>query len=124
MCSWSVSCRRTFRPDFVLVRQNLKDAGEDYKPFLLGLQYGGVPAINTLSAIYNFQVVTVTPSLLLTYSPVTTSPPLSHCLQDKPWVFAHLVSLQKKMGKENFPLIDQSFYPNHKEMVCYFFLPF
>ncbi|CAH1395747.1 unnamed protein product [Nezara viridula] len=81
---------RTFRPDFVLVRQNLRDAGEDYKPILLGLKYGGVPSINTLSAIYNFQ--------------------------DKPWVFGHLISLQKRMGKENFPLIDQAFYPNHKEM--------
>ncbi|XP_073976738.1 synapsin [Rhodnius prolixus] len=88
---------RSFRPDFVLVRQNLRDAGEDYKSILLGLKYGGVPSINTLSAIYNFQ--------------------------DKPWVFGHLISLQKKMGKENFPLIDQSFYPNFKEMMTSSKLP-
>lgn len=88
---------RSFKPDFVLVRQNLKDAGEDYKSTLLGLKYGGVPSINTLSAIYNFQ--------------------------DKPWVFGHLISLQKKLGKDNFPLIDQSFYPNWKEMMSSSKLP-
>lgn len=37
--------------------------------------------------------------------------------QDKPWVFGHLISLQKRLGKENFPLIDQTFYPHWKEMV-------
>lgn len=47
---------RSFRPDFVLVRQNLRDAGEDNKNILLGFKYGGVPTINNLNAIYNFQV--------------------------------------------------------------------
>lgn len=38
--------------------------------------------------------------------------------QDKPWVFGHLVQLQRRMGKESsFPLIDQTFYPDHREMV-------
>ncbi|XP_076278149.1 synapsin isoform X2 [Lasioglossum baleicum] len=82
---------RSFKPDFVLIRQNLKDAGEDYKNLLLGLMYGGVPSINNLTAIYNFQ--------------------------DKPWVFAYLLGLQRRLGKDNFPLIEQTFYPNHREMV-------
>ncbi|KAL6437346.1 hypothetical protein ACFW04_005088 [Cataglyphis niger] len=47
---------RSFKPDFVLIRQNLRDAGEDYKNLLLGLMYGGVPSVNNLTAIYNFQV--------------------------------------------------------------------
>lgn len=47
---------RSFRPDFLLVRQNLRDAGEDNKNLLLGFKYGGVPSINNLNAIYNFQV--------------------------------------------------------------------
>ncbi|XP_023330999.1 synapsin [Eurytemora carolleeae] len=81
---------RSFKPDFLLVRQNLKDANEDYKNMLLGLQYGGVPSINTLQSIYNFQ--------------------------DRPWVYAHLVNIQQKLGKENFPLIDQTYFPNHKDM--------
>ncbi|KAF7396791.1 hypothetical protein HZH66_007653 [Vespula vulgaris] len=82
---------RSFKPDFVLIRQNLRDAGEDYKNLLLGLMYGGIPSVNNLTAIYNFQ--------------------------DKPWVFAHLLALQRRLGKDNFPLIEQTYYPNHREMV-------
>jgi len=82
---------RSFKPDFLLVRQNLRDANEDYKSLLLGLQYGGVPSINSLQSIYNFQ--------------------------DRPWVYAHMMGVQKKLGKEKFPLIDQTYYPNHNEMV-------
>ncbi|KAF7263827.1 hypothetical protein GWI33_001064, partial [Rhynchophorus ferrugineus] len=81
---------RSFRPDFLLVRQNLRDAGEDYKKLLLAMKFGGVPSINNLNSIYNFQ--------------------------DKPWVFGHLVQLQRRMGKEAFPLIEQTFYPDHNEM--------
>jgi len=80
-----------FKPDFLLVRQNLKDAGEDNRNLLLGFRYGGIPSINSLESIYNFQ--------------------------DKPWVYSHLLQIQQKLGKEAFPLIDQTFYPNHKEMV-------
>ncbi|RZB38955.1 Synapsin domain containing protein, partial [Asbolus verrucosus] len=80
---------RSFRPDFLLVRQNLKDAGEDYKKLLLALKFGGVPSINNLNSIYNFQ--------------------------DKPWVFGHLVQLQRRLGKDSFPLIEQTFYPDHRE---------
>lgn len=47
---------RSFRPDFVLIRQNLRDAGENNKNLLLGFKFGGVPSINSLHAIYNFQV--------------------------------------------------------------------
>uniref|UniRef100_A0A1B6CXF0 Synapsin-2 n=1 Tax=Clastoptera arizonana TaxID=38151 RepID=A0A1B6CXF0_9HEMI len=82
---------RSFRPDFVLIRQNLRDAGEDNKNLLLGFKFGGVPSINSLHAVYNFQ--------------------------DKPWVFAHLLQIQRRLGKENFPLIEQTFYPNYKEML-------
>lgn len=37
--------------------------------------------------------------------------------QDKPWVFGHLVQIQRRLGKDSFPLIDQTFYPDHREMV-------
>jgi len=79
------------KPDFLLIRQDPCDAGEDFKSVLLGFQYGQVRSINSLQSIYNFQ--------------------------DKPWVYAHLLGLQKKLGKENFPLIEQAFYQNHKEIV-------
>ena len=47
---------RTFKPDFTLIRQNVRDAPhEDYKNILLGFQYGNVPSVNSLESIYNFQ---------------------------------------------------------------------
>ncbi|GFO43593.1 synapsin-like [Plakobranchus ocellatus] len=33
------------------------------------------------------------------------------------YYFAQLIDIQKKLGRENFPLIDQAYYPNHKEML-------
>lgn len=49
---------RSFRPDFVLVRQAPRDGSQDYRSVLLGLKYGGVPSINSLNAVYQFQVKT------------------------------------------------------------------
>lgn len=82
---------RSFKPDFVLVRQHVKDANVDWKNIILGLKYGGVPSVNSLHSIFNFL--------------------------DKPWVFSHLINIQKRVGKDKFPLIEQSYYPNHKEML-------
>jgi len=48
---------RSFRPDFLLVRQNLRDASEDHRALLLGFKFGGVPSVNSPNAIYNFQVI-------------------------------------------------------------------
>ncbi|GBP04319.1 Synapsin [Eumeta japonica] len=81
---------RCFKPDFVLVRQNVRDAGADHRALLLGLKFGGVPAINSLNSVYHFQ--------------------------DRPWVFAHLLQLQRRLGRENFPLIEQTYYHNHTDM--------
>ncbi|XP_021341161.1 synapsin-like isoform X1 [Mizuhopecten yessoensis] len=82
---------RSFKPDFLLIRQNVRDATEDWKNLLIGFQYGGIPSVNSLHSIYNFQ--------------------------DRPWVFSQLIKIQKKLGRDNFPLIEQAYYPNHKEMV-------
>ncbi|XP_071296159.1 synapsin-2 [Agelaius tricolor] len=84
---------RSFRPDFVLVRQHSYSMAEneDFRNLIIGMQYAGVPSVNSLESIYNF------------------------C--DKPWVFAQLVSVYKSLGPEKFPLIEQTFYPNHKEML-------
>ncbi|KAK2534423.1 hypothetical protein Q9233_004267 [Columba guinea] len=83
---------RSFRPDFVLVRQHSFSMAEneDFRNLVIGMQYAGIPSVNSLESIYNF------------------------C--DKPWVFAQLVSVYKTLGPEKFPLIEQTFYPNHKEM--------
>ncbi|CAJ0963051.1 unnamed protein product [Ranitomeya imitator] len=83
---------RSFRPDFVLIRQHSFSMAEneDFRNIIIGMQYAGIPSVNSLESIYNF------------------------C--DKPWVFAQLISAYKTLGAEKFPLIEQTYYPNHKEM--------
>ncbi|XP_011475600.1 synapsin-2 [Oryzias latipes] len=84
---------RSFKPDFVLIRQHAfsMTQNEDFRNMIIGLQYGGVPSINSLESIYN--------------------------LCDKPWAFAQLINTCRKLGVDKFPLIEQTFYPNYKEMV-------
>uniref|UniRef100_A0A1A8S0E2 Synapsin IIa n=1 Tax=Nothobranchius rachovii TaxID=451742 RepID=A0A1A8S0E2_9TELE len=84
---------KCFKPDFVLIRQHAfsMTQNEDFRNLIIGLQYGGVPSINSLESIYN--------------------------LCDKPWAFAQLINTHRKLGAEKFPLIEQTFYPNYKEMV-------
>ncbi|KAL6082967.1 hypothetical protein STEG23_028219 [Scotinomys teguina] len=83
---------RSFRPDFVLIRQHAfgMAENEDFRHLVIGMQYAGLPSINSLESIYNF------------------------C--DKPWVFAQMVAIFKTLGGEKFPLIEQTYYPNHREM--------
>lgn len=47
---------RSFRPDFVLIRQAPRDGSRDFRSTLLGLKFGGVPSINSVNAVYQFQV--------------------------------------------------------------------
>lgn len=81
---------RSFKPDFVLIRQRVRDASnEDWRNVIIGLEYGRIPSINSLSAVYQFL--------------------------DKPFIFAHLIQIERRLGRESFPLIEQSYFPNHKE---------
>ncbi|BFZ10584.1 hypothetical protein BsWGS_13623 [Bradybaena similaris] len=82
---------RSLKPDFLLIRQHVRDARVDWKNLVLGLKYGGVPSINSLTAEFNFL--------------------------DKPWVFAQLIDIQKRHGKDVFPLIDQTYFSNYQEML-------
>uniref|UniRef100_A0A672QJF4 Synapsin-1 n=1 Tax=Sinocyclocheilus grahami TaxID=75366 RepID=A0A672QJF4_SINGR len=84
---------KCFKPDFVLVRQHAFSMAKngDHRNIVIGLQYAGLPGVNSLHSVYNF------------------------C--DKPWVFGQLSRLYKQLGPEEFPLIDQVYYPNHKEMI-------
>lgn len=50
-----VKIARTFRPDFVLVRQHVQNANANYSDIIMGLKYGLVPSINSLQSLYNFQ---------------------------------------------------------------------
>ncbi|XP_041035467.1 synapsin-1-like [Carcharodon carcharias] len=88
-----VKVARSFTPDFVLVRQHAFSMakGGDFRNIVIGLQYAGVASVNSMHSVYNF------------------------C--DKPWVFGQLAKIFKKLGPEEFPLIEQVFYPNHKEML-------
>ncbi|KAK2893158.1 hypothetical protein Q8A67_013146 [Cirrhinus molitorella] len=83
---------RSFRPDFVLVRQHAYSMtpGEDFRNLVIGLHYGSVPSVNSLFSIYNF------------------------C--SKPWVFSHMIKLYQTLGPEKFPLNEQTFFPNHTQM--------
>ncbi|XP_059378566.1 synapsin-1-like isoform X1 [Carassius carassius] len=84
---------KCFKPDFVLVRQHAFSMAKngDHRNIVIGLQYAGLPSVNSIHSVYNF------------------------C--DKPWVFGQLSRLYKQLGPEEFPLIDQVYYPNHKEMI-------
>ena len=42
-------------------------------------------------------------------------------LQDKPWVYAHLLDIQRRLGSEQFPLIPQTYHPDHTHMVRLWF---
>ncbi|MEE6513251.1 hypothetical protein FKM82_020798 [Ascaphus truei] len=84
---------RSLKPDFVLIRQHAFSMARngDFRSMVIGLQYAGVLSLNSLHSVYNF------------------------C--DKPWVFSQMVRLHRKLGPEEFPLIEQTYYPNHKEML-------
>lgn len=84
---------KTIKPDFALIRQHAfsMDKNGDHRDIVIGLQYAGLPSVNSIHSVYNF------------------------C--DKPWVFAQMTKLHKQLGPEEFPLIEQVYYPNHKEMI-------
>ncbi|KAM3611828.1 uncharacterized protein V6R79_024644 [Siganus canaliculatus] len=84
---------KSFKPDFVLIRQHAfsMDKNGDHRNMVIGLQYAGLPSVNSLHSVYNF------------------------C--DKPWVFAQMSRVSKQLSPEEFPLIEQVYYPNHKEMI-------
>jgi len=83
-----VHCKngRTIRPDFVLVRNEVRgvDHTQDFRNALYGLMFAGVPAVNSLQSIYNFL--------------------------ERPIVQAELNDLQRKLGNDKFPVIPQSYY--------------
>ncbi|XP_016431155.1 synapsin-2-like isoform X2 [Sinocyclocheilus rhinocerous] len=84
---------RSFKPDFVLVQQHAYSMAqnEDFRNIIIGLQYAGIPSVNSLESIYN--------------------------LCDKPWAFSQLISIYKKLGADKFPLVDQTFYSNYRDMI-------
>lgn len=83
----------TIKPDFVLVRNEARSAvhTEDYRNALFGLMFAGLPAVNTLSSIYQFL--------------------------ERPIVQAELNKIQRQIGAEEFPVIPQSYFASHRAMM-------
>lgn len=57
-CSTFVSMPqpRSLKPDFVLIRQHAFSMARngDYRSLVIGLQYAGIPSVNSLHSVYNF----------------------------------------------------------------------
>lgn len=47
---------RSFKPDFVLIRQPIKNGNLDFSAILTGFAYCNLPTINSINSIYQFQV--------------------------------------------------------------------
>lgn len=99
---------------------------EDFRNLIIGLQYGGVPSINSLSSIYNlcdkpWAVSTQQQgrgTIIMTYSLSALNLIYLFFLTFFfRFQFAQLINTHRKLGAEKFPLIEQTFYPNYKEMV-------
>jgi hypothetical protein len=85
--------KRTFVPDFLLVRSEVRGVHttQDYRNSLYGLMYSNVPSVNSLHSIY--------------------------CFLERPVVQAELNRLASTLGPEVFPVVRQSFFASHREMM-------
>eukprot|EP01080_Neovahlkampfia_damariscottae_P002665 gene2665-3861_t len=77
---------REFSVDFILIRNFSGGLHEvSYKNILLAFMFNNIPSINSLKSIF---------------------------LREKPILYGELLKIQQKLGKDNFPIVDQNFYPN------------
>lgn len=89
--------RRTFTPSLIFIRSCIRYIGcrlgfnPDFRNVFYGFIHGNIPMINSFEA----------------------------CLfdLDRPVMFGILKGIQKRIGKENFPLIPQYYYSDSNEMV-------
>jgi hypothetical protein len=84
--------KRMVKPDFLLIRNLVVSwvPDCDYRNMLYGLMYANIPAINSLKSIYM-------------------------CLE-RPLLFSGLKRIKTKLG-DKFPLIDQTYYSYHAQMI-------
>ena len=83
--------KQPFQPDLVLVRSAVRaSAPIDHRNILLGFAFAGVPCVNTAESLYR--------------------------CQEKPLVYAALRAVRDRLGKDRFPLIDQTYYPSWRSM--------
>ncbi|KAH0788823.1 Synapsin, ATP binding domain containing protein [Histomonas meleagridis] len=88
--------RRTISPDLVVVRMLCRYIGRlgtspDYRNVLYGFMHANIPMINSFSALL--------------------------CEIDRPLMVGRLKLIQKRLGKENFPVIPQHYYSQSQEMI-------
>ena len=82
----------SFRPDFLLVRNEVRGAaGQDWRNILYGLAFAGVPSVNSVDSILMF------------------------C--ERPVAHGQLVQIQRRVGKERFPLVEAHYFPTHRQML-------
>lgn len=83
----------THQPDFVLIRSEVRGVSptQDYRNMLYGMMYAQIPSLNSLHSIY--------------------------CFLERPVVFAELNRLNKRLGSEVFPIVRQSYFSSHREMM-------
>jgi len=84
---------KTFRVDFLLIRNQVVGLSPDqnFKNTLMAFKFVNIPSVNSLDSIFNFI--------------------------ERPWVFAELNNIREHLGHSNFPLIEQNYYPTHREML-------
>jgi len=82
----------SFRPDFVLIRNECRGTScrDDFRHVLFTMMHAGIPSVNSLESIFG-------------------------CLE-RPVVHGALVKLQRKLGRDCFPLIDQTAYATSRDM--------
>lgn len=83
----------TVKPDFILIRNQPRGAIpiQDRKNILFGLMMAGIPSMNSLMSEY--------------------------MNMERPIMYGGLKEVQKKLGKDKFPLIEINYYSSSNEMV-------
>lgn len=90
-CVITLPGRQAFQPDLVLIRGALRGAfPSDHRNILIGLAFCGVRCVNSARSLW--------------------------LCQDKPLVYAALRDVQQRLGKDRFPLIPQSYWPNWRSI--------
>lgn len=84
---------RCVKPDFLLIRNECRGVapGQDKRNLLYGLRYGLIPSVNTIQSVM--------------------------MMSERPIVHAELLEIQHRVGRDAFPVVDQTYYPNHREML-------
>jgi len=80
-----------FKPDFVLVRNEVRIVGKDFRNQLYGLMYSNIPSVNSLESIYM-------------------------CCE-RPIVQAELNRLMSIHGRDKFPVVSQGYFSNFRALM-------